>query len=453
MTDNYDAEGAATPAALSGAAHVRQPEPTAHCYDHAVYDAVCFSCQAAYREQIREERARRRDRSRTASGPGPEPYRGRTRTTRRNSASDQQKGAKVVVLESDARQDHAPDWSGPGPGPDQDRERTMDYGRYFDVAALLDGTLPEPPQPVYGTRTDARALFYAGEVNALFGDPESGKTWVALTAAREVLSEHGHGRVLVIDLDHNGAVATVSRLLALGTGPSVLADRERFLYVEPDSRTHLLAIIADMHLWAPDVVVLDSLGELLPLFGSSSNSADEYTTANSAVLKPLSKTGAAVLVIDHLAKGAESRKLGPGGTTAKRRAIGGVSLRVTVQEAFTPGKGGSAWLTVNKDRHGGVRQHCPVGREPVAGRFELRPHAADGLLEAVIHAPREGDQPPSFDILGQFNSGGNLAGDVVELSKLDPPPRSKRDVQERMGWGSDRAYKALKAWREERGES
>ncbi|MGV9750697.1 hypothetical protein [Nocardia farcinica] len=122
MTDIYDAEGAAAVAAPSGAVRVRRPEPTAHCYDHAVYDAVCFSCQAAYREQIREERARRRDRSRTASGPGPEPYRDRTRTTRRNSASDQQKGANVVVLEPDARQGHAPDWSGPGPVRDQDRD-------------------------------------------------------------------------------------------------------------------------------------------------------------------------------------------------------------------------------------------------------------------------------------------------------------------------------------------
>jgi hypothetical protein len=38
--------------------------------------------------------------------------------------------------------------------------------------------------------------------------------------------------------------------------------------------------------------------------------------------------------------------------------------------------------------------------------------------------------------------------DVAELDALVPPPRSKRDVHDRMGWGSDRAQKTLARWRE-----
>ncbi|MFC9876507.1 AAA family ATPase [Nocardia salmonicida] len=317
------------------------------------------------------------------------------------------------------------------------------------MAALLAGELPEPPAPTYGMRDDQRALFYAGEVNLLFGDPESGKTWLALVAARELLGEFGDGRVLVIDLDHNGPGPTVVRLLALGADRAALSNPERFLYVEPEDRLHLAAIVADMRTWAPNVVVLDSLGELLPLFGSSSNSADEYTNAHRSVLKPLVKTGAAVLVIDHLAKGTESRTLGPGGTAAKRRTIGGVSLRVTVNEAFTPGKGGSAWLTVNKDRHGGLRQHCPTGgKEPSAGLFRLVPHATlDGVLEAFIKAPAEGDQAPVSFGIGVADSA-RVSDDVAALDDLDPPPVSKRDVQARLKWGAPRANAALKAWRE-----
>src|SRR5258705_3697449 len=66
-----------------------------------------------------------------------------------------------------------------------------------------------------------------------------------------------------------------------------------------------------------------------------------------SALKPLAKAGAAVLAVDHLAKNADPRAQGPGGTAAKRRAIGGVSLRVKVKQPFTPGHGGSALLLVS----------------------------------------------------------------------------------------------------------
>jgi hypothetical protein len=68
------------------------------------------------------------------------------------------------------------------------------------------------------------------------------------------------------------------------------------------------------------------------------------------VLKPLAKAGAAVLAVDHLAKSPDSRAQGPGGTAAKRCAIGGVSVRVKARRPFTPGRGGEALPVVNKDR-------------------------------------------------------------------------------------------------------
>ncbi|AOD24218.1 hypothetical protein IM25_06500 [Rhodococcus sp. p52] len=288
-------------------------------------------------------------------------------------------------------------------------------------------------------------------MNFVFGDPEGGKTWLALTAASELLRLGATGRVLVIDLDHNGAAATVTRLLALGADRDALADPERFLYVEPEDRLHATEVVADMAAWKPAIAVVDSMGELLPLFGSSSNSADDFTTVHSRILKPLAKAGACVIVIDHLSKGSDSRTFGAGGTAAKKRAVGGVSLRVRAKDAFTPGKGGSAYLTINKDRHGGLREHCPSGdREPLAGLFELRVFDG-GVLEPVIHAPKDGQSAPTdFGI-----SGGDpqrLAEDVATLDALDPPPSSQRDVCARMSWGGNRAAEALRAWRDSRRE-
>jgi len=31
-------------------------------------------------------------------------------------------------------------------------------------------------------RADGQCIFYAGKVNVLYGDPECGKTWIALAA-------------------------------------------------------------------------------------------------------------------------------------------------------------------------------------------------------------------------------------------------------------------------------
>lgn len=326
-------------------------------------------------------------------------------------------------------------------------QHTVDYGGYVDVAALLAGDLPPAPTPAHGIRDDGHALFYSDQVNFVFGDPEGGKTWLALAAAVEQLRTGTEGRVLVIDLDHNGPTATVARLLALGAARDALTDPQRFLYVEPDDRLHAVTIVADMTVWKPTVVVVDSMGELLPLFGSSSNSADDFTTVHSKILKPLAKVGACVLVIDHLSKGSDSRTFGPGGTSAKRRAVGGVSIRVRVKDAFTPGKGGSAYLSINKDRHGGLREHCPSGdREPLAGLFELQSFDG-GILEAVIRAPKDGQSAPTdFGITGADPQ--RITEDVATLDALDPPPTSQRDVCTRMSWGGNRAAEALRAWRD-----
>jgi len=306
---------------------------------------------------------------------------------------------------------------------------------FVDVKAMLNGTLPEPPKPVLLQRTDGHACFYAREVNWLFGDSEAGKTLVALAAVTEALLKRR--RVLVVDLDHNGPQATVARLVAFGAPLEILSDLDYFRYIEPADAYELSQVIANATVWRPAVALVDSVGELLPALGLSSNSPDDFTLAHSRVLKPLAMTGAAVLAIDHLAKNTDSRNSGPTGTTAKRRAIGGISLRVHAIEAFTPGRGGKAVLTINKDRHGGLRRHCPTGdREPLAGTFVLEDH--DGELSWRVAAPRHDDTVPVI---------GVDPLDLAELDRLDPPAESVRDVKDRLHWRTERAADALREWR------
>ena len=308
-------------------------------------------------------------------------------------------------------------------------DRNRNSPLYGDVAAFLENGMPEPPMPEILPRTDGVGLFYRGQVNVVFGEPESGKTTIGAAAGLDAIRDGG--KFAVIDLDHNGLPGIVTKLLAIGAAPEQLADLERFRYAAPDDRPELMALVADLIRWEADVVLLDSIGELLPVMGLNSNSPDEFTLANTHVLKPLAKSGAAVIAIDHVSKhGAEK---GPTGTAAKRRAAGGVMLQVTVKDPFTPGKGGAAYISIYKDRHGGLRAHSPTGeREPLAGTFTMHP---DGTC--VVYAPDPGERKPT----------GVPLADLDALVRLDPPPDSVRDVKERMRWSSERASAALRVYR------
>ena len=311
-----------------------------------------------------------------------------------------------------------------------------DPANYANVGQLLDAGDVSPAVPTVGLRQDGVGLFYAGQLNTLFGNPESGKTLVAQCALVDELNRGNSG--LIIDLDHNGAPGTISRLISMGADPEVLRDLQRFRYTAPDDADQMAAIIADTTRWRPAIAIVDSIGELMPLYGASSNSPDDFTRVHSVALKPLIDSGAAVVAIDHLAKNAESQTYGSTGTAAKKRVIGGTSLRVQILEPFKPGNGGKAQLTINKDRHGGLRAASPSEeREPLAATFRLW-SAIDGDLRWSFIPPADGQRSATPDV--------SLA-DLTDLSELIPPATSQRDVKDRLGWGSQRALSALREWR------
>lgn len=61
-------------------------------------------------------------------------------------------------------------------------------------------------------------------------------------------------RAIIIDLDHNGAEATVYRLLALGAPADRLRDPAVFRYCEPEDRIELRQVIVDSIQWRPAAV-------------------------------------------------------------------------------------------------------------------------------------------------------------------------------------------------------
>lgn len=310
-----------------------------------------------------------------------------------------------------------------------------DAPQYGDIAALLANGIPDPPKPEILHRDDLIALFYKGKVNTLFGDPECGKTFIALAAIVEVLN--GGGKAAFLDLDHNGQEEVTSRLLLLGAHPKHLGDLDRFRYCEPEDAVDLEWFAKDIAGWAPDLGVVDSLGELLPMLGLSSNSPDDFTTGNRKVLTRLANSGAAVIAIDHLPKDENARSQGQTGTLAKKRAANGSSLRVTVKDQFTPGHGGSANITIHKDRPGGLRRHSPPGKNAPGGRFVMTQqgeiltwHVTKPSVDASMAGPKVSDE------------------DLAAVLGLPEEQRTKRKVQDHFKWGSDRAQRAVQKARE-----
>lgn len=313
---------------------------------------------------------------------------------------------------------------------------------FVDVAQRLAGDF-HPPSPSILTTDAGHQLFYSGELNLVYGDAECGKTWICLAAVAEAL-DNGSAAA-VIDLDHNGADSTLHRLLSLGAEAADLSDIDRFRLYEPLDKVDLDAVVQDLRDWKPELAVLDSLGEAMPLYGASSNSADDFTLVHKDVIKPLTAAGVAVVVVDHLAKNENSRAMGPGGTPAKRRATGGLSVRVTVDRPFTPGCGGSAKLQLNKDRHGGVRRNFSgdaVG-DPVIGRFTLTEDEGD--LGWSIEAMTAAAAKPTTRAEAQAEKADE---DAEALRAMDFDFRTTREVKEALKVGQDRARRALERYRE-----
>ncbi|GAB3410957.1 hypothetical protein GCM10027515_31910 [Schumannella luteola] len=323
-----------------------------------------------------------------------------------------------------------------------DAERgATDAPTYVDVAALLDAGFQAIEPDAGGIRSDGVRLLYSGTVNGLVGESEVAKSIAATCMVADELSRDGSAGW--IDLDHNGAAATVARFVAAGVAPGVLRDPSRFRLVVPESRAAVLSAIEDAAGWSPTMVVIDSVGEIVPMFGGDSNSADDYTRVHREVFARLAATGAAVLVIDHLAKTALSTGYASG-TGAKKRAMDGAYYGVKLVEPFRPGEGGASAFTILKDRHGGVRAKTP-GETAAVFRLDSRSDA----WTWEFYPGRSADE----------RSADQLSADVAFVLALDSFPASRAALQgavrdassDGKAWSNERASAALKAAKERQG--
>lgn len=224
-----------------------------------------------------------------------------------------------------------------------------------DLDAIVRGVLAGEtvgPVPTLLVRDDGPPLIYPGEVHSIAGEPESGKGWIMLAESARLLA--AGRRVLYIDFEDSPA-SIVGRLLALGVKASAIMGG-RFAYVRPEE-----ALTADAlnDLFAKGrfaLAIIDGLSEAYGLLSLDYTSNTDVPTFLQKLVRPIARTGAAVVQIDHVAKDKATRGRWAVGAGHK---LAGVAVAYGVEVIDRPSREhtGRVKLILAKDRHGHIPGH------------------------------------------------------------------------------------------------
>lgn len=227
----------------------------------------------------------------------------------------------------------------------------------IDLGPYLDGTHVSPV-PTLMPRADGVCVLYRGLTHSFHGESESGKT---LIVELEVVRLIGCGeRVLFIDFESDAGLI-VERLLEFGAQPDEI--RKFLTYVRPEVRPDTTT--QDLNAWLDllrgryALAVIDGVTDALGMFGYSTKDNDDVTTwARQLPRRIADRTGAAVVLIDHVTKDGESRGRFAIGGQAKLSSLTGAAFTVEVVRPLGRGLRGVVVLRVAKDRPGFIRGHA-----------------------------------------------------------------------------------------------
>jgi len=238
--------------------------------------------------------------------------------------------------------------------------------------------LDDEAPPSMLKREDGNCLLYSGKVNAIFGESESGKTWIALEAIRQELLKNN----IVFYLDFEDSARSITNRLKTLKVPT---DKFKlFRYANPDEplgegigeimRTEIMAYL-------PTLIVVDGVNAAMNLLGLDLEKNKDATTFSQKVLKPLRIGGAGILTIDHVTKSKDNRGNYAIGAQAKRADIDGAAFAVSVAMPFGRGIDGALDITCTKDRPGFVRAICPDAKTVGVANLKSLP---DGGISVSI---------------------------------------------------------------------
>jgi DNA-binding transcriptional ArsR family regulator len=238
--------------------------------------------------------------------------------------------------------------------------------------------LADEPAPSMLKREDGNCLIYAGKINAIFGESESGKTWLALEAIRQELAKNN----IVFYLDfEDSARGILNRLKTM----KVPTDKFKFFrYANPDSKLEAGVgelMKTEIMAYLPSLIVVDGVNAAMNLMGLDLEKNKDATFFSQTILKPLRIGGAGILTIDHVTKSKDNRGNYAIGAQAKRADIDGAAFAVSVAMPFGRGIDGALDITCTKDRPGFVRAICPDAK--TVGVANLRSLPDGGISVSI----------------------------------------------------------------------
>jgi hypothetical protein len=215
------------------------------------------------------------------------------------------------------------------------------HPKTLDLAADVETLEPELMH-----RRDGVAMLYPGLVHWIYGEPESGKTWIVLQAAAEELAKGNAVLLIDSEMDERSIRA---RLKAMGVINGLL-------YVNPTGPMDIQGW-SDFSTWLEShevtLAIIDGVTEAMSLHSWDPNSNQDAASWGHC-LRILARSGAAVVVIDHVAKNRETRGRGPVGAQHK---LAGADVALEVRAKTKPDlkHPGLLQVFVRKDRMGALR--------------------------------------------------------------------------------------------------
>lgn len=238
--------------------------------------------------------------------------------------------------------------------------RPGDTWRPVDLASIVAAGYTPPRPDICLVEGSEWGLFYAGRINAIFGDSGGGKTWVALWAIKEAIEDRKHA--VLIDYEDHPAAA-VQRLEALGCKRADVL--QYLIYFQPQEKWNQVAeknLIEGLRGCNVSIAVIDSTGEGMALDGVNPNADDEVARWFRGAARTLAGINAAVVLIDHVPKAAGNGQRNTDfqiGSQRKRAAINGAAYFLEVLSAPSRDTDGSFKLGTRKCRFG-WRKHGTV---------------------------------------------------------------------------------------------